>query len=174
MVSVKARTSQIGDGCCGLVENGFTRDHKQTDEHLQAGYTLIELLVVLALMTLLIGLAPVMYQAAFPSARMQTIARDLASDLRRARHHAIYSHQVTSVTIGGQMRSYSSAQMPLSRQLPENTILTFQSIEGAVNETDTFYFFPDGSTTGGHFDIENDGLRARVTIHWLTGRIAVE
>ena len=37
-----------------------------------------------------------------------------------------------------------------------------------------FYFYPDGSATGGHIEVSVGDLAMFVNIDWLTGKVRVE
>jgi general secretion pathway protein H len=52
------------------------------------GFTLIELLVVLALAGLILGLSAFFFVGNLPSARIETLGRDMAASLRQARSMA--------------------------------------------------------------------------------------
>ncbi|HEY4943386.1 MAG TPA: GspH/FimT family pseudopilin [Rhizomicrobium sp.] len=135
----------------------------------EAGFTLTELLVVLAIIGLLVAAVPVLLQSAMPGARALAAARGLAQDLRAARGRAVASGWGTAIRFDPERQIYLLEPGDRSRTLPN--AIRF-SLPPAKDRQIGFY--PDGSSNGGTVFVGDGALRHRVSIDWLTGRVAVD
>jgi general secretion pathway protein H len=136
----------------------------------QAGFTLTELLVVLAIVGLLIAAIPVLLRTAMPGMKSLAAARALAQDLRMARGQAIASGAATTIRFDTNRQVYLVEPGDHARKLPDAVRF---SISGQRPVTQ-IGFYADGSSTGGVVLVGDGALRHRVTIAWLTGRVAID
>jgi general secretion pathway protein H len=134
-----------------------------------AGFTLVELLVVLAIIGLLIAAAPFLMRSAMPGARSLAAARTLAQDLRQTRGQAIASGNATAVRFDSTKQTYLLEPGDRSHTLPRTVRFSLPARAAAQ-----IGFYPDGSSNGGTVFVGEGALRHRVSIDWLTGRIAVD
>ncbi len=135
----------------------------------QAGFTLVELLVVLAIIALLIAAAPILMQSALPGARSLAAARALAQELRQTRGQAIAGGNATAIRFDAAQQIYLLEPGDRPRALPRT--IRFSLPAQAATQIG---FYPDGSSSGGTVFVGDGALRHRVSIDWLTGRIAVD
>ena len=134
-----------------------------------AGFTLVELLVVLAIIGLLIAAAPILMQSAMPGARSLAAARALAQELRQTRGQAIASGNATAIRFDTAQQIYLLEPGGRAHALPRT--VRFSLPAQAATQIG---FYPDGSSTGGTILVGDGALRHRVSVNWLTGRIAVD
>lgn len=141
----------------------------------ERGFTLIELLVVLAVIALLVGLAPAMISAARPGVDARATAIAIADDLRAARNLAVLGNQEARLSFDIAAGRYSIEPGHQQHDLPAGMILHFRGSRGEVNaDTAAIRFFPDGSSTGAELLLDYGGQRHRVRAYWLTGRVSVD
>lgn len=138
------------------------------------GFTLVELLVVLTIMMLIMSVAPALYSAVVPGARVKESAARLAADLRLLRNSAVVSGQATEATLNPGDGTYMVSTEPDVRELARNVAMAFQKPEQTEREVAPFVirFYPDGSSTGGTIVLTSGKATARVEVSWLTGRVS--
>ncbi|MDD2545111.1 MAG: GspH/FimT family pseudopilin [Burkholderiaceae bacterium] len=140
------------------------------------GFTLVELLVVLAIMSLLIGLAPLAYQRLRESSQYRDVLRTMMSDMRSARQQALSSRTEVRFVLDLGRRSYGVEGRPV-RQVPEafRVQAAVAGIELAPQGVAAIRFLPDGGATGGSIDIARaSGGGVRLRVDWLSGRVTQE
>jgi general secretion pathway protein H len=139
-----------------------------------AGFTLVELLVVLAILALALGIAvPFLGGGAGP--RIDTLAREIAAELRAVRGEAIVSNREAVLFVDPAGPSLRRGNQGEPELLPRAVAL---AVTAARSETTAeglagIRFFPDGSSTGGTVALERDGRRIEVRVDWLSGRVRV-
>ncbi|MGL4514595.1 MAG: GspH/FimT family pseudopilin [Lacipirellulaceae bacterium] len=74
-------------------------------------FTLVELLIVVMILGVLAGVAAPKFTTALAGTALDTLARQMAADLRRARTRAIQSSSPVTVTFLASPPSYSSAEL---------------------------------------------------------------
>lgn len=146
------------------------------------GFTVLELLVVLAIAALLVALVPPLVSAVVPGARLKVAARELAVDLRDARHRAIARNAVVGVTFRFDPPTYHVDGAP-ERRAPAGVSFVVAGEEsaqisaveagrlGAAREAYTLRFFPDGSSTGATIRVVGAEGGYTVDVGWLMGRV---
>jgi len=142
----------------------------------QGGFTLIELLVVLATIAVILALVPVYWPSGSRAGvEARTVARQVADDVRLVRDAAILGDGETSITLDLEGAAYVANPGNRSRGLPTGMALGFRGspdqLDGDVAE---IRFFPDGTSTGGEILLSRGHDQHRVTVHWLTGGVALD
>ena len=137
------------------------------------GFTLLELLVVLAILALVLAVAPPLLPDAIDSARLRSAQRDLISGLRFARSRAVSLQQTVTVDINVKQGMMSVAGRRRDLSIPDDVTLTLVTAqqeqlsehEGAIR------FYPDGSSTGGQVRFRHGEQVSSIDVNWLTGRV---
>jgi general secretion pathway protein H len=138
------------------------------------GFTLVELLVVIVLLALIATLAA----SAPPPGRLPgevtAAARQLAAALRQARSDAMAQNREVTVAIDVAARRYRVDAR--EAVLPPQVTLTVDAAqtEQADATTGGISFFADGSSTGGRITLAHGRAEETITVHWLTGRVALD
>jgi len=139
-----------------------------------AGFTLFEFLVVLAILGFAIVLI-VGYRS--PWSRgfdVDTIAAELASQLRLVRSEAIAGNRAVALELdlpGHRYRVGAAAPRPLPVALSiELLTVAGERLDAGVGD---IRFNPDGSSTGGRIVLADPPRRVAVGVDWLTGRISI-
>ena len=153
----------------------MTRSGPLPGDRKQDGFTLIELLVVLAIIGLLVTLAPMGLSRMMPGLEVQAAARQLSASLRNARSIAIRDNQEATLTLDLEERRYSLAGETRDYEIDEDIeikLLTATS-EQESEQVGSIRFFPDGTSTGGTVTLTGGGVAYDVLVDWLTGRIEI-
>ncbi len=144
------------------------------------GFTLIELLLVLSISALLLAMTPALLRQAFPTLKLKAAARDLVQEIRYVQNAAVINGQATVISFdlehgeyqsdlvnGGQVRSLpgglslSRAQEPWTLYPPDRAITRF-------------FFYPDGSASGGELYLGSEHRQLAIRVDWLTSRIKLD
>lgn len=138
------------------------------------GFTLFEVLIVLAIVALVSATMVPMIARHTGAGRAEQTAREIAAALRQARSDAIADNADDGVVIDTEQRTYRVAGGPAKR-LPATVELSLVTAASEVREgfQGAIRFFPDGSSTGGEIAIVQGDAAFRVSVDWLTGRIAI-
>jgi general secretion pathway protein H len=136
----------------------------------EVGFTLTELLVVLAIIGLLVAAVPMILQTALPGTRSLAAARTLAADLRTARGTAIAGGGATTVRFDAVRQLYLVEPGEHSHALANGVPFALPQ----ARTTAQIAFYADGSSNGGTVFVGDTGHRHRVSIDWLSGRIAID
>ncbi len=135
----------------------------------EAGFTLTELLVVLAIIGLIVAAIPVLLQTALPGARARAATQALAQDLRTLRGQAIAGGGATSIRFDAARQVYLLEPGDHKHKLPN--AVPFSLPRAGASQIG---FYADGSSTGGTVYVGDGALRHRISIDWLSGRVAVD
>ena len=139
-----------------------------------SGFTLLELLVVLAIMAfalvLVIGYRPP-WSGRF---ELDTLAAELASQLRTVRSEAIVEDRPAAVLFDLAHRRYRAGGAT-AKQLPAGVSVELLTVAGERRDATSgdILFNPDGSSTGGRIVLARGEARVAVGINWLTGRVSI-
>jgi general secretion pathway protein H len=139
-----------------------------------SGFTLLELLIVLAIMAfslvLVIGYRPP-WSGRF---ELDTLASELASQLRAARSEAIVGDQPAAVQFDLAHRRYRAGSA-VPKQLPAGVSVELLTVAGERRgiASGDIRFNPDGSSTGGRIVLAQGKQRVTVGVDWLTGRVSI-
>jgi general secretion pathway protein H len=136
--------------------------------------TLLELLVVMAMLALLAGLFPLAMQRMLPARRLAAAARALTVDVRNLQSRAAVSGRPLQLIL--ESSGYSLQQFPTDPatpvRLPNNVHITLKADEYA-QPTHALVMYPDGSSSGGEFELRLDRLLTTVTVSAMTGHVHV-
>jgi len=140
---------------------------------LPQGFTLLELLVVLAIMVLVVSVAPPLLSAAFPGVQLKAAARQTAAGLRMAREEAIRNGRAAVFTLDVADHSFTVQGGFRTVALPSGLKLKLIAARSEMHgdQSGSIRFFPDGSSTGGRVILSRNDSGYQVGVEWLTGRI---
>jgi general secretion pathway protein H len=135
------------------------------------GYSLVEMLAVLAILSLMIAISGAYLVRHGKPFAMRTAVLDLASCLRKARDSAIEENRQRTVVLDLDSRRYVCPKG--AGDFPPNSRLLFQTVasEYIKERTAAMRFFADGTGTGGHVFLEDQGQIWAVRVNWLTGNV---
>ena len=139
-----------------------------------SGFTLLELLVVLVISSLAVGSALV-YRGQQP-ASLRVLAVQLASQLNAARETAIATDQPIGVLLDANGTRYRVPPQRDAVQLPKSVRLAYRGVPG-LSRSDAgsrLEFFPDGSSTGGAFQLSDAAGSIVLRIELLSGAVVLE
>ncbi|MEO6518108.1 MAG: GspH/FimT family pseudopilin [Pseudoxanthomonas sp.] len=136
------------------------------------GFSLIEILVVLALLALATTLAAVAFTGGMDGMRLRSSAKEIASQLRFARTHAIATGIPQRFTIDPVGHRWQGAKNRKGR-IPESLRVQFTGArEAGVRAGEGgILFFADGAATGGRIQLQVKRAAWRVDVGWLTGEV---
>lgn len=138
------------------------------------GFTLLETLVTLALIAVLLAVA-VPALVTTPGIELRSAARVIATGLRQAKLEAQRNRQSIALQVDVEARTLVLEGHERVRQLPPEIELEITTAEQEMQSPDRggIRFYPDGSSTGGRISLSLEGLKTRVDVEWLTGRVKV-
>lgn len=132
-------------------------------------------MVVLAIIALLLAIAPPLITAALPGVELKASARRVAAGLRLAREEAIRSGSDIAFTLDLEERTFAVDGKFRQGKLSEGIKLKLEAAEREMlsDHAGAVRFFPDGSSTGGRIVLSGEGTGYQVGVQWLTGRIRI-
>lgn len=138
------------------------------------GFTLVELLVVIAVSAVLLAVIAPALRPERAQVDVRNTAREFEMALRQTRAHAIRQNRPDQFVLDVGARSYRSGTNSTIRHVPDNfeLVLIAAAVSAASDSAGAIVFFPDGASTGGSIEVSHKGVRYRVDVDWLTGRIA--
>ena len=139
-----------------------------------AGMTLLELLVVMALLAMLAGLFPLALQRMVPARRLTTVARTLVVDLRDLQSRAALAGVPLKLTVDSEGYGLQQVARDSSThvRLPPDVRMTLKESSHTQPIT-TLIMYPDGSSSGGEFELRIEQRLAKIDVSSLTGRVHV-
>jgi general secretion pathway protein H len=144
----------------------------------RGGFTLLELLVVIAIMAALTAAFPLALNRFVPARRVDAAARQLLSDVRLAEARSVASGEIVDIVPSGSgydVKASAAKGMSTvsSRSWRSSTQLTLTSADES-RALSALRVFPDGSSSGARFVIQ-DGERMRsLVVSELTSRVRLE
>ncbi len=138
------------------------------------GFTLLELLVVIAILVMVTALFPVALDRALPSRRVATATQRLIALVHEAQMWSLASGDHVTLTLSANELSAALPEGSSSRTRDHSLILS-QSTHVSLLDTDgrpvsRLLLYPDGSSAGARFVLEDNGRRAAVIVSAITGR----
>jgi prepilin-type N-terminal cleavage/methylation domain-containing protein len=128
------------------------------------GMTLLEMLVVLAIMGFISALVVVRLDRAVALYALRESESAVAASLKFARARAIRGNEPVVFAVNGDGTAYGMSDGALAA-LPSGVVLHPSTGAGVM-------FFPDGTTNGGRFEIQNAPGRVALAVDAATGEIA--
>lgn len=135
-----------------------------------SGFTLIELLVVLAILVMVVAIAPVSLQRLSPKLRIIAASNRLLADLQEMRANALASSE--PARLDSTATGYRITTRNYSRQvvLPRSTQLHITSAS-ALRDVQSIVIYPDGSATAVDCQLSDSGRHVGIHVDMLTGRM---
>ena len=142
----------------------------------EGGFSLLELLVVIAIMATAGALWMPRLGVGPPRSAVQSMALQLAAELRETRAEALRTNTEQVLTLGlGDRATWS-----LARPMPHRFIdgvdvdVTGPGLEWTADRAVQLRFQPNGAATGGQISVRDGFSAAVVSIDWLTGVARIE
>jgi type II secretion system protein H len=145
------------------------------------GFTLLELMVVMAILVMMATLFPFALNRALPSRRVATTTERLVSMVREAQSTSLVSgrpvtlqlqgHGLTAVAQGPSSTTASSDKEH-SLSFPQSTEVSMTDPDGRA--LTALVVYPDGSSQGGRFEVQDTGHRGTVLVSAVTGRVSLK
>jgi len=140
----------------------------------QSGISLLEMLLVIALIAAVSLLAAAAFSGGMKGTQLRSAVKEIATELRFTRTHAIATGQPQRFTIDPAGRSW---QAPKGHEgsIPAGIDVRFigareiQPVQGQG----AVMFFADGAATGGRVQLSRDGAAWDIDVAWLTGQVSV-
>lgn len=141
----------------------------------QQGFTLMEMLLVVAIMGIVLAIAPPLLSAAMPGVQLKSATRSIVAALRRTRSVAIASGKSAILEMNIEALQAKVTGDNRIIQLPESVEVSMVTADQEVvsDQNANIRFFPDGTSTGGRVTLRNGENGYAVDVDWLTGRIEV-
>jgi general secretion pathway protein H len=142
-----------------------------------AGFTLLELMVVIAIMASLTAAFPLALNRFVPARRVDAAARALLADIRLAQARSVNLDVVVRLVPRQHGYEMRDATGPTATSPPvewrESTSLSLGAGDGSRTLLE-LRIYPDGSSSGGRFVIQDGTRRRDITVSELTGRARLE
>ena len=142
----------------------------------QAGFSLLELLVVLVIMAVAAGLMLPQFGKGPPRDAVQSMALQLATELKATRDDALRTNTEQLFTVElGRRETWSQAR-PAPRRFVDGIDLDISgpSLEWVGARAVQWRFQPGGGATGGDITVRDGRTAAVVSVDWLTGVARIE
>lgn len=136
------------------------------------GFTLLELLVVLAVLALSLALLATGGPAHSPTLIAGAAQREIAAGLARARARALATDRAVAFTLTLRPPGFRIAAGRFHPLPPRLALQLTTSAGNILGHAGAIRFAPDGSASGGAIRLALAGQHRRITVNWLTGRIA--
>lgn len=136
------------------------------------GFTLIELVVALSIALLVMAAAPLAVARAYDSMQYRATVKHFIVGLKLARNEAMRSGHGTAFNVNIEARRFGIGQQ-LNDEIPEKLAVRMMVADKELSQQQGgVRFFPDGSSTGGAFEIvRSSGGGIRIEVDWLLGRL---
>lgn len=139
----------------------------------QSGFTLIEMLLVMAIVGLILAVAPPLLSAALPGLQLKGSARELMAALRQVRSRAVVqgSEAVLELDVEEHVARVTGDTHRI--RLPKAIDITLVTAHRELDDVQRgrIRFYPDGTSTGGRLILRYGTSGYQVDVDWLTGRI---
>jgi general secretion pathway protein H len=132
------------------------------------GMTLLELLVVIAILAMLAALLPLAIQRWMPARRLAAAARVLTIDLRQLQSQAVTSGRPLQLALESSGYSLEAVGADDGTHIPLP-----ESIRVNLTPASILVMYPDGSSSGGEFELRSGQRVATISVSPLTGQVRV-
>ena len=152
------------DGIIGDATAGFP----------QRGFTLLEILLVMALIAAISLVIAGATMGGFDRLRLDSTAKEIASELRHARARALASGEPQQFVIDPRARTWQSAE-DRGGKIPDTLRVEFtgaREVQPAAG-IGAIVFFGDGASTGGRVQLRFRDVAWQVDVAWLTGEVTL-
>ena len=138
----------------------------------EAGFTIIEMLVVLAIMAMMMTVAPAII-AGLDGTKLRAASDDLVAQLRQARSQAMQRGTTTIVELDPARRSYATSIEPKFRPFPAVVDKLDVTPGGLLDAKGLarIRFFADGTANQARISLRHGGASATIAVDWLSGRV---
>jgi hypothetical protein len=128
----------------------------------------------MAVLALLATIFPLAMQRMLPARRLAAAARALAVDVRDLQSRAAVSGQSLQLTVesSGYSLQRDSSDKAIHIRVPNNVHVTLK-VDQIGHYTSALVMYPDGSSSGGEFELRADQFVTTVTVSSLTGHVHV-
>ncbi len=136
------------------------------------GFTLLEMVMVIAIAVLIASSVPVALNRMLPARRLAVAAERLVTDVRWLQAHATASGHIAylEVTSAGYILRIPGSGIERRVDVPEPIEVKLQSLRG-TRPAAKLEIYPEGTTSGGFFDVGDSRRRHRVEVSTLTGKV---
>lgn len=133
-----------------------------------AGFTVIEVIAVLAILSIGLAIAVPRIDGMRQDWTLKEAASLIVARLELTRDRAIATSRSQTFAVDPVSRSYWSDTRPEIKHLPAG--IAIEDSPGSEPLPIAVEFQPDGRATPWSIGIVGSRLRARISIHWLTGQ----
>ena len=136
------------------------------------GLSLLEMLLVIALVALVGLLTASAFSRSLPGAQLRAAGKEIATQLRFTRAHAIARGQPQRFTVAAHAHQWQGPDGRHGR-IPERLRVQFEGaaqLQGA-DGSGAIEFHPDGGSSGGRIVLGYGDARWRIDVAWLTGQV---
>jgi general secretion pathway protein H len=160
----------------GHQTSGPLRTNARASQPCAAGFSLLEMLVVLVIMAGAAGLMLPRFGKGPPPTAVQSMALQLATDLRATRDEALRTNAEQSFTFERDKRVTWSLARPTPRRFVDGVAIdiTGPGLEWVGDRAVQFRFQPSGGATGGEITVRDSRAATRISVDWLTGVARIE
>jgi general secretion pathway protein H len=131
--------------------------------------TLLELLVVMTVLAMVANLFPLALQRVLPARRLAAAARALTLHLRELQSQSAISGQPLQLTLDASGFSVQQANRASAAHISWTGIEATLRVDSSLQRLRTLTMYPDGSSSGGDFELRSGPHRATITVSPLTG-----
>jgi len=137
-------------------------------DHSQDGYTLFELLVVVAIISMIVSVAPGAYARLVPNFQVNQYVNEVINVSRDLRRDAQLDGLAKTLIISPASNQIDAVGHILSA--PGSVSISFEN--QSLFQTDgstSVIFYPNGMSSGGSLQIERGTIRRTIAFDWVTG-----
>lgn len=138
------------------------------------GFTLIELVVSLVIMAIASGVVMPYFAKSMESIRQKNCVREVATILRKSAADALAEHRKIDVLFENEGHTVKVNDKKVKIGWPASSeIMESGAHRVGSGQSVQLTFYPDGTSSGGAFDIVSEKRGYRIEINWITSHVAV-
>ena len=139
----------------------------------RSGFTILEMIVSLALLSLVIGLPIGIISRGGGKVEIESAMRGMCRALR-ATHSISLATNADAVFMIDKYRNSYRSNGAREVFLPSSILMHVNSGRYGMqdNSHSSITFFPDSTSSGGDITLENNRVKATISINWLTSEIS--